>query len=128
MRKKWTNNDIGLLLTLNKEKIPLKILSWVFNVTINSVSKTLGRYNGNNSWEISLPIPIVEQKFYKELLELLNRVMDVKSFFQSNKSLTYKTIKINKILHPYGWPPVGSQEILTLMEEKYFIKKFVMKY
>lgn len=118
MRRQWTINDISLLITLNKEKVPLKILSWIFDVTYNAVSKTLGRYIGHQGLHLErMPLPFKENFFYKELLILLNKNVNVKLMIKNSNDFSNKTIWINKFLHQYGWPPMNQDEIKKLLEE-----------
>jgi hypothetical protein len=116
MRKKWHCKEIKLLLHLQDQKVPLKILSWIFNVTPNSVSKTLGRYSDKHKHPLNNKNIIIMKE---EIQEKLQWIYQKKFFFQDiccqNIPLEKKAIIINKTLHQYGWPPLELELIKLII-------------
>lgn len=107
--KKWTKREIILIINYRKAKIKYKIIADIFNVTINSIYKTLKRYY------------IINEKIHTDSNSFLSAIKWFNNKFPNNK-IIYNKLDFNFILNKELYSKISILLILNKLLFKYNLR------
>lgn len=103
-KKKWTMEDINALKEMAREKLPIKIISYYFEVTPNAVSKALQRYCEGYANQIYKKVKTEKLIVKKKQKDYISKWIDYnyekfRGILKKNNTRNQNIFFFNKILY-----------------------------